>query len=159
MILYFLRHGLAGDSTTWQGDDRERPLTSKGIKHMEQSAAAFRKLGVKVDAILSSPLKRAMQTASIVAKALEMEVIQDERLVYGFGLERLEQIISENPKASALMLVGHEPDFSSVVGELTGGSEIVMKKGGFARVDLVEGSAIQGQLVWLLPPKVLSDED
>jgi phosphohistidine phosphatase len=155
MILYFLRHGLAGDGSTWQGDDRERPLTAQGKKQMEASAATLKKLEVKVDAILSSPLKRAVQTAGIVAHALDMDVVQDERLAYGFGLERLGQIISEHPRASALMLVGHEPDFSSTVSELTGGSEIVMKKGGVARVDLLEGPALQGQLVWLLPPKLL----
>ncbi len=96
-----------------------------------------------------------MQTASIVAKTLDLEVIQDERLAYGFGLERLGQIISEYPQANALMLVGHEPDFSSVVSALTGGSEITMKKGGVARVDMAEGQELKGQLVWLLPPKSL----
>ncbi len=44
MILYFLRHGLAGDGSTWEGDDRERPLTSKGKKQMEDSAAALKSL-------------------------------------------------------------------------------------------------------------------
>jgi phosphohistidine phosphatase len=155
MILYFLRHGLAGDSSTWQGDDQERPLTSRGTKQMEASALALTKLEINVDVVLSSPLKRAVQTANIVAKALDLEVLQDERLAYGFSLENLSQIISDNTQASALLLVGHEPDFSNVISALTGGSEIVMKKGGVARVDLMEGGELKGQLVWLLPPKIL----
>lgn len=153
MILYFLRHGLAGDRDAWQGDDLERPLTKKGVLHMERTAKAFRKMGVKVDAILSSPLKRAVQTAQIAAETLDMEVTLDERLGYGFGIEALSLIVAEHPQAEALMLVGHEPDFSSTVSALTGGSDILMKKGGLARVDLKEGSELKGRLVWLLPPE------
>jgi phosphohistidine phosphatase len=154
MILYFLRHGLAGDANTWEGDDQERPLTEKGKKHMQASAGSLKKLGVKVDRIISSPLKRAVQTAEITAKALGMKVIEDERLAYGFGLENLSQIIAENPEAKALLLVGHEPDFSTTVGSLTG-ADIMLKKGGVARVDLADNGDLKGQLVWLLPPEIL----
>ena len=153
MILYFLRHGLAGDREAWQGDDQERPLTKKGVLQMKRTAKAFKKMGVKADAILSSPMKRAVQTAEIAAKTLEVDVILDERLGYGFGKEALSLLIAEHPQANSLMLVGHEPDFSSMVSALIGGGDIMMKKGGLARVDLKEGSELKGQLVWLLPPK------
>jgi phosphohistidine phosphatase len=156
MILYFLRHGLASDSNTWNGDDHERPLTNEGVIQIKASANTLKKIGVKVDAILSSPLKRAFQTAQITAKAMDLEVIKDERLAYGFGLESLSKIIAEHPQSAAIMLVGHEPDFSSIVSALTGGSEIIMKKGGLARVDLIESSPPKGELVWLLPPKLLA---
>ncbi len=155
MILYFLRHGLAGDRNTWQGDDLERPLTKKGIQHMKRTAKKLAESGVKVDAILSSPLKRAVQTANFVAKALDLEVSLDERLAYGFNVEALGQLIAEHPDAKALLLVGHEPDFSTVVSGITGGIDVIMKKGGLARVDLQEGNGLKGQLVWLLPPKIL----
>jgi phosphohistidine phosphatase len=153
MILYFLRHGLAGDRDAWQGDDLERPLTEKGVLQMKRTAKAFKNMGVKVDAIITSPLKRAVQTAQIVGKIFEMEVTQDERLAYGFGVEALSLLIAENPQAKGLMLVGHEPDFSNTVSALTGAGDILMKKGGLARVDLKEGPELRGQLVWLLPPK------
>lgn len=156
MILYFLRHGLAGDGATWVGDDRERPLTRTGIEHMRSSAAVFKKIGIEVDEILSSPLKRAMQTAEIAAGAFEKQATPDDRLVYGFGLEALQSIISDYPHAKALMLVGHEPDFSETISALTGGSDLEMKKGGLARVDLYDGDELKGQLVWLLPPKILT---
>lgn len=155
MILYFLRHGLAGDGATWVGDDRERPLTRTGIQHMKASAAAFKKIGLEVDEIISSPLKRAEQTAQIAADVLEKHVKLDERLVYGFGMPALQTIIDDYPNAKALMLVGHEPDFSTTISELTGGSDIEMKKGGLARVDLSDGPELRGLLVWLLPPKIL----
>lgn len=156
MILYFLRHGLAGDGATWAGDDRERPLTRTGIEHMQASAATFKKIGMEVDEILSSPFKRAMQTAEIAAGVLERQVTPDDRLVYGFDLEALKSIIKDYPRASALMLVGHEPDFSETISALTGGSYLEMKKGGLARVDLSDGTELKGQLVWLLPPKILT---
>ncbi len=155
MILYFLRHGLAGERDAWQGDDSERPLTKKGIDHMKASVQCFKKMGVKVDCILSSPLKRAVQTARIAAKALDMDIVEDARLGYGFDLNALGQIIAEHPGIQAMMLVGHEPDFSSTVGALCGGGDVLLKKGGMARVELVDGPELKGQLVWLLPPKIL----
>lgn len=53
------------------------------------------------------------------------------------------------------MVVGHEPDFSAMIGGLTGGSRVEMKKGGLARVDLASPSSSDGTLVYLLPPRAL----
>ena len=157
MILYFLRHGITSDTNTWTGDDHERPLTNEGVIQIKTIANFLKKIDIKIDAILSSPLKRAVQTAQIIAKSMDLEVILDKRLAYGFSLESLSEIIAEHPQLAAIMLVGHEPDFSCVVSALTGGSEIIMKKGGLARVNLIESSSPKGELVWLLPPKLLSD--
>jgi phosphohistidine phosphatase len=55
-----------------------------------------------------------------------------------------------------MMLVGHEPDFSLTISALTGGGRILLKKGGLARVDLTSSEPLQGELVWLLPPKVMT---
>jgi phosphohistidine phosphatase SixA len=64
-------------------------------------------------------------------------------------------MLEEYKQANAIMLVGHEPDFSQTIGALTGG-RVVVKKGGLARVDLQPDSgALAGDLVWLIPPKVL----
>jgi phosphohistidine phosphatase len=54
------------------------------------------------------------------------------------------------------MLVGHEPSFSQVIGQLIGGGRIVMKKGGLARVDVNSIDTLPGELVWLLAPKMLT---
>ncbi|MBZ0288948.1 MAG: hypothetical protein K8I30_15125, partial [Anaerolineae bacterium] len=56
-----------------------------------------------------------------------------------------------------IMFVGHEPDFSTAVSKLIGGGEIVMKKGGMARVDLFSTTPLRGALVWVIPPKVFDD--
>lgn len=158
MILYFLRHGLAGNREDWEGDDRARPLTKKGEKRTALSAEMMDAIIPDLDEIITSPLVRARQTAEIVADEMGMKdaKIEDERLAPGFNLEKLTEIVKAYPDAEALMLVGHEPDFSETISSLIGGGNIVCKKGGLARVDLINLDPLQGQLVWLLQPKVLT---
>ncbi len=158
MELYFLRHELAGDREDWMGDDRKRPLTDQGKKRMAESAKTLDSLGLGLDAILTSPLSRARQTAEIAAEGLGLEKVlaEDERLAPGFNPEALAQILKDYSRAKALMLIGHEPDFSETVSAITGGSQILFKKGGLARVDLTDLTSPQGQLVWLIPPKILA---
>jgi phosphohistidine phosphatase len=156
MILYFLRHGLAEDREQWEEDDSLRPLTSKGKKKTEQIAKKLVELIPDLDAIITSPLTRALQTAEIAAEELGLDVIQDERLSPGFSSKELADILSGYPEAAAVMVVGHEPDFSDTISTITGGSGIVMKKGGLARVDVENPTALEGSLVWLIPPKILA---
>lgn len=155
--LYFLRHGQAGSRHEWRGDDSQRPLTVEGKQSMQREAAAISKLKVPLDVILSSPLVRACQTAEIVAKALgsAARLVTDGRLAPGFGPKQLAAIVTEHRSARGLMLVGHEPDFSETISQVTGGGRLTMKKGALAHVD-VEPATLKGTLVWLLPPKVLA---
>jgi phosphohistidine phosphatase len=155
--LYFLRHGLAANRSEWSGDDSERPLTSKGQALMAREAQTIAQLGLQLDLILTSPLVRALQTARIVAEALGMQerLQADERLAPGFGMPALAEVLKERSGVSALMLVGHEPDFSETIGALIGGGRVVCKKGGLARVDLPDDGSLAGELVWLIPPGVL----
>ena len=162
MELYFLRHGLAGDSGQWEGDDFERPLTEEGEARMRNEAKIIAKLGLKPNYILTSPLKRAQQTAQIVVDCLAAEglirksaLTEDKRLSPGFGMPELEVILRIKSNAQAIMLVGHEPDFSKVIGQLIGSGRVVCKKGGLARVDLFDAPTPAGELVWLIPPKLL----
>jgi len=156
--LFFLRHGLADRSEYTGTDDRERPLTGEGEIRMEREADFLAGLGLELDLILTSPLVRARQTAEILARRLGLEgrVREEDRLDPDFDTERLAAILSQvDGSVRNVMLVGHEPSFSEVVGEITGGSEVVCKKGGLARVDVAAGRKPLGRLVWLLPPKVL----
>ncbi len=155
--LYFLRHGQAGSRQDWHRDDSERPLTAEGKKRMQREAAAIWKLGLSLDIILSSPLVRALQTAEIVAKAADStaRLITDDRLAPGFGPKDLTAILAEHHSARGLLLVGHEPDFSETIGQVTGGGRITVKKGSLAYVDVEDPSSLEGTLVWLIPPKAL----
>jgi phosphohistidine phosphatase len=156
--LYFLRHGLADRAAYTGTDDRLRPLTAEGVARMEAEAATLARLGLNCDVIVTSPLTRCRQTADIAAAALGTNdrVVEDPRLAPGFDMEELAGILADHGGSDVLLLVGHEPDFSWVVSALTGGSDIVFKKGGLARVDLMPGSPPAGNLVWLVPPKILA---
>ena len=156
--LLLLRHGLADRACYSGSDDRLRPLTDTGVARMEAEAANLARLGLGCRAILTSPLTRCRQTADIAAAALGLDgqVVEEARLAPGFDLEDLAAILQENAGLDTIMLVGHEPDFSYLVSGLTGGSDIVFKKGGLARVDLVPGPPLAGDLVWLIPPKILA---
>ncbi|HLF28800.1 MAG TPA: phosphohistidine phosphatase SixA [Anaerolineae bacterium] len=155
MQLYFLRHGLA-DWPNWDAArDDERPLTDAGAAKMKAEAKTIQRLDLKLDAILSSPLVRAWQTAEAVAKRLNLEVNGEPALAPGFDVKRLRAIVRRHAQADALMLVGHEPDFSGTIAHLIGGGRVVLKKGGVARVDLDSLDPLSGALVWLLAPKTL----
>ena len=150
MKLYFLRHGKA-DWPEWDKPDDERPLTKQGRREMERIAKFLRAADVAPAVILSSPLPRAWQTAEYAAEALDVELKEETSLGKGFGLPKLRPLL-KRAKGGDLMIVGHEPDLSTVIHALTGG-DVKLGKGGLARVD-VELPATKGRLVWLIPPKV-----
>jgi phosphohistidine phosphatase len=149
MQLYFLRHGEA-DWPGWTKPDDERPLTDFGKTEVRQVAKFLNRLKVKPDVIVSSPLPRALQTAEAAAEQLKTKLRQDEALEPGFGISELSTVLKRHP-SKVLMLVGHEPDFSSVISALTGGF-IKMSKAGVALVD-IDPETEKGRLLWLFPPK------
>ena len=102
--------------------------------------------------------ERARQTADIVAAQLGLPVTAHAGLVPGFSFPMLERLLNTRLQAGALLLVGHEDDFSQLIGRLMGGGRVVMKKGSLARVDLLQLQPPAGILSWLLPPKLLASE-
>lgn len=154
MKLYFLRHGQA-NWEQWERPDDERPLTKKGRKEVESVANALQELKVRPHEILTSPLPRAFETAQIVSEKLDVELTTTSLLAPGFGLHSLRQLLSDHADRD-LMLVGHEPDFSLALAQLTGGT-VRMAKAGLARVDIENAADLRGELVWLIPPKVLKE--
>jgi phosphohistidine phosphatase len=155
MKIYFLRHGLAGERSEWKGDDAARPLTDAGIEKTKRIAATLSKLNLGLDTIITSPLARARQTAEIVAQQLDLKLIEDTRLAPGFNDEQLRAVLLDYPDVNDIMVVGHEPDLSETISALIGGGRVVCKKGGLALVDLPNAQSREGELVWLVPPKVL----
>ena len=149
MQLYFLRHGEA-DWPGWTKPDDERPLTDFGKKEVRQVAKFLDRLKVKPDLIATSPLPRALQTAEVAAEQLKTKLRQDEALEPGFGISKLSTVLKRH-RSKVLMLVGHEPDFSSVISALTGGF-VKMSKAGVALID-IDPETEKGRLLWLFPPK------
>jgi phosphohistidine phosphatase len=153
--LYFLRHGAAAPRGDWEGDDALRPLTDQGREDVARMAVLLARTAPALDAIITSPYVRAAQTAEIVAQHLNLPdiVVPDERITPGFDEARLAKVIKRYPEAKSLLLVGHEPDFSTTIRELTGG-RVVLKKGGMALVLSSEGSLKKSTLAWLVQPGV-----
>jgi len=150
MQLYFLRHGEA-DWPGWTKSDDERPLTDFGKKEVRQVGRFLNRLNVKPDLILASPLPRALQTAEVAAEQLKAKLRQDESLEPGFGIGELRTLLKRYP-AKGLMLVGHEPDFSSVISAVTGAC-LKLSKAGVAFVDF-DSDTEKGRLLWLFPPRI-----
>ncbi len=168
MRLYLLRHGPAGSRDTWQGDDALRPLTEKGARRMREAAAGMKRLGLAVDTVATSPLARARQTADIVADTLHLPVEEQKGLSPGFGLAQLAGLLTIYTEASGLMLVGHEPDFSALIGRLIvsrGEAQVMLKKGACCALDLPDETpdpdhdakqlAGSATLLWLLTARQL----
>jgi phosphohistidine phosphatase len=154
MELYLLRHGIAEDWAT-DGSDASRRLTGEGIAKLREIARGLRRLEVRPDAILSSPLVRARETAEIVGHVLRVAVQITEPLAPGCGVGQLLRVLDGYTGARALIVVGHEPDMGYLIGAMTGGPPLPLKKGGMARIDLAQTEAGAGTLTWLLPPKIL----
>jgi phosphohistidine phosphatase len=150
MQLCFLRHGEA-DWPDWTRPDDERPLTDFGKKEVRQVAKFLSRLKVRPDLIVTSPLPRASQTAKIAAECLKTKLREDKLLTPGFGIGEMRTVLKRH-RSKALMLVGHEPDFTSVISGLTGAS-LKLSKAGVVLLN-VDPDSEEGELLWLFPPKV-----
>jgi phosphohistidine phosphatase len=139
-VLWLLRHAEAADGLP----DDERPLTDRGVRQAESAGLALARLGAQIDACLTSPKLRALQTAQLacdpfgltptIEPALAGEPFDVHELILGRG---------EN-----VLLVGHDPSFSLTVHDLTG-AQSRLRKGGIAGI-------AKGELVVLLRPAELT---
>ncbi|MGH2911038.1 MAG: SixA phosphatase family protein [Solirubrobacteraceae bacterium] len=151
--LWLLRHADAEPHGTRA--DANRMLTERGKRQAGVAGRAFAQAKVKFAAALSSPKARARETAELALA--EMGDAQGgfelhQPLAGGFRAEQALEAFADNAAEGSLLLVGHEPDLSNVVGELTGG-RVDLKKGGVAVVKLSGGG---GELVLLLRPAELA---
>jgi phosphohistidine phosphatase len=126
-MIWLLRHGDAEDGSG--KPDAERELTEKGERQSRNAGKALKALGVELDVCLASPKVRARQTAELACEALGTTVQDDDRLAGG-DFDPLELAAGHGE----VMLVGHEPDFSSALALATG-SRVRMRKGGIAAID------------------------
>ncbi len=148
MKLYLLRHGKA-DWPNWDKPDDDRPLTDEGRKQLAAVAKMLARLEI-APVILTSPLPRASQTAEIAGKHLREKIRVEPLLRPGFDAGKLKKILQDF-SGDSLMIVGHEPDFTRTIFQLTGGNT-KLPKAGVALVDL-DISSMKGELRWLVPPK------
>ena len=153
--LHLVRHAHAGNPARWAGPDEDRPLSEKGRRQAERLSDLFAAAGLAPDVILTSPKLRAVQTAEILARAIDQEVRIEPRLGGGVDLATLAAILADAGSPAQPMLVGHDPDFSDLASDLVGAA-LAMRKGALARIDLTgPPQPGAGVLRWLLPPDVL----
>lgn len=161
MELYLLRHGDAVEVDPARGITEEnRPLSASGEEQMRRMAEGLRRIGFRPRVVLTSPLRRAAQTAAILTAGLEIPPAQERReLRPGCDLALVAELLVEVDEEPRVLLVGHNPDLSRLVCDLTG-AEVELHKGGLARVDLPGSLRLRaGTLVWLLTPEVLLQDD
>jgi phosphohistidine phosphatase len=138
-MLWLLRHAEAADGLP----DDERPLTEAGARHAEAAGRALARLGTSIDACLSSPKLRALQTAQLACEPLGVSVTVEPALAgEPFDVRELTAGLGD------VLLVGHDPSFSLTLHDLTG-TQSRMRKGGLAGVS-------KGELVVLLRPTELA---
>ena len=162
MKLYLLRHGMAVDHLGGEiKSDWQRPLTKEGQEETRQVALGLKKIGVKADLIVTSPLIRAKQTGEIVldvlAKGTEMKMT--ESLAPGGTASDLYKFLAPYGQMQDIFLVGHEPDIGRLAGTLLwAGAELYMpfKKCGICRIDIADMPPTSpGVLKWFLTPKIV----
>ena len=161
MRLILLRHGPAGerDPIRWP-DDRDRPLTDKGIARTDQVLRGLRAAQSELSLVLTSPLVRAAQTAARAGEAFDSEVRTLEALAPGGSWRAALKALQELPPRNdaAVLLVGHEPDLGKLAGVLLFGAPhgLPLRKAGACRIDCTEAPAPgNGELVWFAPPRLL----
>ena len=152
--LYLIRHADAGDPSEWIGPDADRPLSGKGVKQGARLAATMLAAETAVDEIRYSPARRCAETASVLSAVLEVDAVADERLLDGPPVSQLARMFDQK-EIARLALVGHEPNLSRLLQELTSLAGLVVEKGALIRIDLPDGvSAGSGRLVTIAPPSL-----
>ena len=163
MNLFLLRHGHAVERDEFDYvRDGLRPLTPRGKKQLRAVTAAARAMGLHFDAIWSSPLVRARQTAEIVAAGMYLKQplsLVDELKPGGDARQLIQKIARPDKVLENLLLVGHEPDLGGLISLLvTGhaGAGFALKKSGLAKLETEKLRAAKcATLAWLLTPAQL----
>ena len=167
MDLYLLRHGDAGKrmAVAAGGNTGDVPLTIVGREEIAIIARSIKDLNLKFSAIVTSPLKRAVQTAKIIAKVLAMEKrisIWNELVPEG-NRSKLYNILNQYTTESSVLMIGHEPYLSNMMYDMifqknrvTQLGRINLKKAGLAKIRVISLTPnISGELRWLLTPRIL----
>ena len=158
MIIYFLRHASAGEHLANPKKDEKRALDKEGIEQCGYVGRALAALEAQVDVIVSSPLKRATQTASLVGN----EMGHEGKLQIETGLRPeatfsdFRKLVEKYARQEAIMVVGHNPNLSQFLGAIISDSgceaSVELKKGAVAKVEMRRST---GTLQWCLTPKLV----
>jgi len=158
MFIYFLRHASAGQRLTSAKKDEKRGLDKEGIEQCGYIGRALAALGVQVEIILSSPLKRSTQTASLVGNEMghEGKLLLESALRPEAAFSDFQKMLGKYARLDSILLVGHNPNLGEFLGRVISetGCEaaIDLKKGAIAKVETRRRA---GSLSWCITPRML----
>lgn len=146
-LLMLLRHAIAEDRSD-TGRDEDRRLTGEGKRKLREVVAGMRALELPVERVLASPLRRAVETAEIVAEeyGLASGVDVSGTLAPGAGPDAVLHALGEGRRVNGIVLVGHEPDLAALASTLLTGTAGLVQMG-FRKAGLA------GVVVATLPPR------
>lgn len=159
MEIYFLRHGIA-EVQSASGQDADRRLTGEGREKLHKVLECAHTAGVSPSLVLTSPLRRALESAEIAARELgyEGKLVRADALAPGGTPRGIWQELRQHRDAASVLLAGHDPLFSSTVAYFLGSSKAMVhfRKGGLIRIDVESlGAEPNGVLQWMLTPGVV----
>jgi phosphohistidine phosphatase len=158
MFLYFLRHASAGERLSNSKKDEKRGLDKDGIEQSGYVGRALAVLGVHVDVIVSSPLKRSTQTAALVGNEIghEGKLVLEAALRPEATFADFQKMLQKYVRQDSVLLVGHNPNLREFLGRVISDSgceaTVELKKGAVAKVEMRRSS---GSLSWCITPRIL----
>lgn len=164
MNLFILRHASAGTRRVNPLLDVKRPLDKDGKKHCLYLAHVLNAMKINFDLVISSPLKRSLQTAQMVATetGYEQNVLISNALAPAATYAQFQRMLRECENRENVLVVGHNPNITAFLGYLVAPSappadnpdnaRIRLRKGSLARLSLQRGPAT---LQWLIDPRVV----
>jgi phosphohistidine phosphatase len=158
MVIYFLRHASAGQHLANPKKDERRALDETGIEQCGYIGRALAALDTQIDVIVSSPLKRATQTAFLVGNEIgyEAKIQMEDGLRPAATFADFRKLLNKYAKQETIMVVGHNPNLSEFLGRMisTTGcrASVDLKKGAVARIESARNTSV---LQWCLTPKLL----
>ena len=162
MQVYLLRHGIAENGKPGSADSA-RALVPEGKKKLREVLTVAKSAGARPTLVLTSPYRRAMETAEIAVSVLGLrgeDLVQAQSLIPTSDVTGAWEEIRIYKEEAALLLVGHEPLFGRLFAYLLGEPDLLVdfKKGALARIDIESfGPHPKGVLRWFIPPKLAGD--
>ena len=147
--LWLLRHGEAVPHESKPDFDRE--LTARGERQSVAAGEALARLGLEFAACYTSPLLRALGTAQLACRPLNVTPEERAAVGKGFDVDAVQELLAEHEDGARILVIGHNPSFEQVVLDLTG-ARVDFKKGGVAAVRVGAGRA---ELLALMRPREL----
>lgn len=147
--VWLLRHGEAVPHGSRSDSDRE--LTPRGERQAVTAGRALARLGLELDACYTSPKVRARETARLACEEVGVTFEEASSVAAGFDADDCRELLHAHDDGACILLVGHEPDLSRLVGDLTG-ARLALKKGGVVAVEL---DGRRGVLLTALRPREL----